>query len=253
MPKVLIIDTDRSLSSLASDERIEQVFGYKPRRFLNSKSVENFRDNMFERFVETTEDELGPIENEYWRLRTGRDVNYIVWDSLTSFQGIKRDELKSESSSGKLRIQDYGDLADSLEGLVTVFERSDIPFVAICHTKQTDDGSGISKYVPSLQGRMKEELFRHFDIVAYSLVQSDDAGNRSFVWQILADEYRDAKCRFEEVTKWAASKHGYIPQDFGLLTAKIKDAGYTKFNMLIIGPSGTGKTYSLRTLKNANI
>lgn len=255
MPKVLILDTDRSLASLASDDRIEQVFGYRPRRFLNSNSLLNLIDKMFERCVETYEDELGTAEQEYFRLREGKELHYVVLDSLTAFQQIKRKELKDESTTGRLRIQDYGELADSMEDVLYGLLGSNVPFIATCHTKAVDDGYGGTKFVPSLQGRMRDELFKHFDIVAYTIVRTDDDGNRQYLWQIVADEARDAKCRFEEVTKWAMKQptKGLIHQDFALLTAKIKDSGFNKFNMVIIGPSGTGKTYSLRTLKNAVI
>ena len=250
-PKVLIVDTDRGLSSLAPDDRIEDVFGYKPRRFIRSKSIQIFRDKMFENYVQVDEDALGPVENEYWKLKSGKELDYIVWDSLTSWQAMKREELKAESNTGKMTQNSWGDLADDLEELVTTFERSDVPFIATCHTKQVDDGSGTSTYGPSIQGRMKHELTRHFDIVAYSLASANEKGTREYKWQILADEYRAAGCRFDEISKWAAKNNGCIPPDFGLLTTKLQEAGYTKFNMLIIGPPKTGKTYSLRTLNDA--
>lgn len=36
LTKVLIYDFDRGLKSLADDDRIEKVFGYKPRRFIRT-------------------------------------------------------------------------------------------------------------------------------------------------------------------------------------------------------------------------
>jgi len=121
---------------------------------------------------------------------------------------------------------------------------------------EKDDSEGYLKYFPQLYGKMKQDILKYSDIVAYAVVETDANGNPSYKWQIVKDEKRDAKCRFHAVTKYALKHGGKIPQHYGSLVDLIrkgdgKEAGYDgPIHMLVVGPSGSGKTFSLRTLKN---
>ncbi len=249
MPKVVIYDFDRGLRSLGTDDRIEQVFGFKPRRFIKSESLWEFFDKTHKLEILQTEDELGICEQEYYI--TTKDFDFEVLDSLTAYSVQKKSELKADAP--RLSLPKYGELGEDIEDLVIKLTRSNSNFICIGHTKPTEDSDlGIVTYQPLLSGRMKDEISRHFDIVAYTLVETDrEKGTRSYYWQIVADERRSAKCRISEVSNYAMKNGGKIPQDFALLWNLLTDKRGIK--MLILGESGTGKTYSLRSLKDVSL
>lgn len=252
MPKVLIYDTDRGLASVGSDERIEQVFGYRPRRFIRTQSVFDLFDKLHKPKIIKTEDPLGVVEEEYYSVRDEFDIDLEVLDSLSAFQTQKKREIQDGK---KMTLPNWAELGDAIEELAFKLTRVDRPVIIVGHVKETkDDDLGIIRYVPALSGRMQVELSRVFDLVLYTIVTKDDKnGERQFLWQVLPDERRDAKSRYEEVSKFAEKHGGYMPQDFHLLFNLIKDGGHKNPKILIIGNSGSGKTYSLRTLKNVNL
>lgn len=253
MTKALIYDFDRGLASLGGDERIEEVFGFKPRRFIKSQSLHDTFDKLHEMYIKQTEDALGVCEEEWYRLRDGIAIDFEVLDSITAYQGQKKKDVKGDSD--KLYLGDYGLIGDDMENLVMKYTRTENNVIMIGHIKEVEDSDmGMIRYIPALSGRMKNEIMRSFDVVAYTIVtKNQQTGKTTFQWQLIADERRSAKCRYEDVTKWAAKTGGLIDQDFSLLFAKIFDAGYKNAKILILGDSGTGKTYSIRTLKNVNI
>ena len=250
MPKVLIYDFDRGLNSLAPDNKVEKVFGYKPRRFVKSDSLINTFDKLHELYIKVEQDVLGDVEEEWYRLREGVDIDFEVVDSITAFQAQKKRDVKG--TSARLTLPDWGVIGDDIESLVIKLTRTESNVIVIGHTKAMEDSDlGVTRYIPALSGRMREEMQRHFDIVAYTIVTADqESGKRDYYWQVLADERRSAKCRLKEVSEWAAKTKGLIPQDYDLLWKKIKDGGYENVKMFVLGDSGTGKTYSLRTLSN---
>lgn len=251
-PKVLIYDFDRGLNSVAPDDRIEEVFGYRPRRFVKSESLQNTFDKLHELYIKEAEDALGLVEEEWYRLREGVDIDFEVLDTITAYQGQKKRDIKKESKRDRISLPEWGIIGDDMEELVMKLTRTESNVIMFGHQKpQEDSDLGIISYVPALSGRMKEEIGRHFDIIAFTVVVTDKkSGQRKYYWQIIADERRSAKCRLAEVSDFAVKNKGLIPQDFGLLWKYINKGGYENVKILILGDSGTGKTYSIRTLKD---
>jgi hypothetical protein len=249
-PKIIVYDFDRGLKSIGSDEQIEQHFGYKPRRFIKTKSAFEFFASIHKPGVIKTTDALGDVEEEYWRTKPGIDIE--VLDSITAFSANKKKELKGTSS--KVTLPQYGELGEAVEDLVLLLTRTDKHAIIISHVApEKDDDLGIIRYVPGLTGKMKEQVGRYFDIIAYTHVKSDpkNPGKKEYLWQVLADERRDAKSRIDKISEYAAQNNGCIPQDFELLFNLAE--GYPALKILILGNSGTGKTYSLKSLSKIQI
>lgn len=248
-PKTLIYDIDRGMKSLASDERIEEVFGYKPRRFIRTGTMDALFTKLHEPAVIETEDALGTVEEEVFKVREG--IEFEVLDSLTAFQAQTKKEVKG--GADRITLPQWGEIGETLEALVLKLCRTNTNVIILGHVKsESDNDLGVVRFIPALSGRMQHEIGRYFDIVFFTRIELDSqTGQRQYLWQVLADERRSAKCRIEEVSKWAEEKHegipyGCMPQDFTLLFALAKD--YPAIKILILGESGTGKTRSLRTL-----
>lgn len=253
MPKVLIYDFDRGLNSVAPDDRIEEVFGFRPRRFIKAKSIRDTFDKLHEMYIKETKDALGTVEEEWYRIREGVDIDFEILDSITAYQTQEKKDVKGNAE--KLFLNDYGVIGEHIEDLVIKLTRTEANVIVIGHTKaQEDSDLGVIKYIPSMTGRMKEELMRHFDIVAYTIMETNrESGQRKYMWQLLADERRSAKSRLDTVSEWALKNKGLVPQDFDLLWKCIKEGSYSNVKMLILGDSGTGKTYSIRTLQDVKL
>lgn len=244
----LIYDFDRGTKSLATDERIEQAFGYKPRRFIKTNSAFDLFYKLHKKGVKKSTDELGDVEEEYWIAKPG--IDFEILDSITAFSALKKKEIKGINV--KLTLPQYGELGESVEDFIYLLTRTSNNVIVLGHTKsEKDDELGVIRYIPALTGRMANEAGRHFDVIAYTHVKTDGkTKTREYLWQILADDRYKAKCRIEPISDYAAKNGGFMPQDFELLFKLANDAGYTDLKILILGDSGTGKTYSLRTLRN---
>lgn len=253
MPNIIIFDIDRGLKSIGNDDRIEEVFGYRPRRFIRSEKISELFDKLHTPNVIQTEDILGIVEEEVYEIANGHEIDFEILDSITAHQAQKKKELKGNAA--RVTLPQWGELGEAIEDLILKLCRTNTNVIIIGHTKaQEDNDLGVISYIPALSGRMKDEIARYFDIVMYTVVSTDkNTGHREYLWQVIADERRAAKCRLDEVTKWAAKSRGLIPQDYELLFNKIKQGGYKAVKILVLGDSGTGKTYSLRTLKNVEV
>lgn len=246
MAKVLIIDTDNGLESLASDERIEGVYGYRPRRFISATSVIEMFDRLFEHVVIQHEDQLGKCEEEVYRLKADFELDAIVLDSLSAYQSAKKREVRG--SSDLVTLQMHGMIGEGVEDLITRLTRTNIAVIVTGHTKG-DSENEMTVYKPALTGRMAVEINRHFDIVMHSLTTTSHNGNTKHVWQINADATRACKSRLQSVSEALSKTGGRMPQDYEQLMSLINAGGYVAPKILVLGDSGTGKTYSLRTLK----
>jgi hypothetical protein len=250
-PKVLIYDQDRGLKSLATDERIKETFGYAPRRFIRTSSFIELFKKLHTATENKTEDILGEIIVEEFSING--DIQIEVLDSITAWASQKKKEAKG--SADRISLPMWGEIGESLEDLVVNLARTDTHVIILGHVKtEKDDDLGTLRYIPALSGRMQHEIGRHFDMVLYTIVEKDPRTNaRRYMWQVLADERRNAKCRVEEVSKFSAEdkRGGKIPQDFALLFNLCKE--HKALKILILGETGTGKTYSLRTLKGVRL
>lgn len=247
-PKTLVYDVDRGLKSLAPDDRITQEFGFKPRRFISATSMFKFFDSIHKLKGFKEEDVLGTYEEEFYAVDESLGLEIEVLDSISAFQAASKKEIKGDAERVSLPM--WGLIGEATEDLAMKLCRTNTDVIILGHTKsEADNDLGIIRYVPALSGRMKDEIGRHFDCVFYTVVETDNSGARSFKWQVLADERRDAKCRIEAVSKFAAKEDaGKMPQDFKKLF-ELAGSENQALKILILGNSGTGKTYSLRTLK----
>lgn len=241
--KILIYDFDKSLRTLGSDEKIKSSFGYAPRRFENTESFDKFFSDIHKFTRKESEDELGKvIEDSYTPVKP---IDIEVLDSITQLATLMRKEVRGESAKKKLTQADWGQLGEMVEDTLIKLCSTSNHMVIIGHTKwDKEEDTGMFKYMPSISGRMANEFGRYFDIVAFTRIQKNaTTGATEYMWQIVPDEKRTAKCRLRSVFKYC--RNGMIPQDFGLFELDKHES----LKIAIIGEPGTGKTHSLSTFK----
>ena len=103
-----------------------------------------------------------------------------------------------------------------------------------------DDGN---KVVPYIDGSSKEDISKWFDFVFYTktIVSGED---RQYRWiTSRSEKYDHAKDR-------TGLLDSEIEQDYQLVIAAANKQGFDGAKVLVIGPPGSGKTFSLQTLVN---
>ena len=101
-----------------------------------------------------------------------------------------------------------------------------------------DDGN---KVVPYIDGSSKEDISKWFDFVFYTKTIVD-GDNRNYRWiTARTEKYDHAKDR-------TGLLDAEIEQNFDLVLKAAKKKGFAGAKILVIGPPGSGKTYSLQTL-----
>ena len=101
-----------------------------------------------------------------------------------------------------------------------------------------DDGN---KVVPYIDGSSKEDISKWFDFVFYTKTVVD-GDNRQYRWiTARTEKYDHAKDR-------TGLLNTEIEQDYNLVLNAAKEKGFAGAKILVIGPPGSGKTYSLQTL-----
>lgn len=248
MKKVLFYDFDRGLTSLGSPESIEKEYGYLPRTFIKcARAMELFKKT-HKLKTDTIKDELGEIEVEYYD--THPSIGFEVLDSISAYSTMKKKEVRGDAK--KVTLPQYGEIKEDMEDLILAMTRTNTNSILIGHTKtEKDDELGYLRYIPSVTGSLANEMGRLFDLVLYTYVDVDGkTKERQYLWQVQADERRSAKCRVKGINELAEKNQGYIPQDYETIFKLAEKEGIKSLKILVLGESGTGKTYSLRTLKN---
>ena len=103
-PKTLIYDFDRSTASIGSDEKIQDVFGYRPRRFASTKGAFDFftkLHTMVSIKPDVESDPLGLLEEEKM-FNPNMPIDIEVLDSITAFQRAKKKEVKGTKEVKKM-------------------------------------------------------------------------------------------------------------------------------------------------------
>ncbi len=248
MKKVLFYDFDRGLSTLGSPETIEKEFGYRPRTFIETKRAMELFDRTHKLKKEEIKDSLGTIDIEYYD--THPSIGFEVLDSISAYSIMKKKEVRGTAK--KVTLPQYGEIKEDLEDLILALTRTNTSSILIGHTKtEKDEDLGILRSIPSVTGSMANEMGRLFDLVLYTEVQKDaKTGKRSYLWQVEADEKKAAKCRIQSIAEYASKNDGYIEQDYEKLFKMAYDEGIMFLKILVLGETGTGKTYALKTLKD---
>ena len=142
-----------------------------------------------------------------------------------------------------MKISSWGKLKNKLDGLLEYLTKLPGTIICNCHSKIQTMDTGGNKVLPYIDGSTKEDISKWFDFVLYAGTINKTNAVTEYVWHTnhtsLYDHAKDRTQLLENT----------IPQDYQLILDAANKRGYDGAKILIIGSPGTGKTYSLRTLK----
>ena len=242
--KTLMFDLEHGSQTLGSKEYIHKQFGFP---VLQPGSWDQFQmtiSKLYKQETVTEKIKIGTLEIEEYREivkpRNGTVVDALVLDTFSELS--KKYMRQLSDKDGKMKLQGWGQLKNKLDGALDFISKIPGVIICNCHSKvQTmDDGN---KVVPYIDGSSKEDISKWFDFVFYTKTIIS-GGSRSYKWITARDEkYDHAKDR-------TSLLEPEMDQDYNKVIAAAKEKGFDGAKILVIGPPGSGKTYSLQTLVN---
>ena len=217
--KLLYFDLEHGSKTLGSPEDVKKIFGYP---MLESGSWKEF---------------TATIKQLYKPVKVVEEVkigNINVKQEKTEIKPANETEIS-------------GIVVDTVSELSKKYQRSltKIPGIVImnCHSKMQHMDDGNMRLIPYIDGSSKEDISKWFDFVFYTKAVTDLKGNSTFMWRTQRTErYDNAKDRTQLLD-------AEIPQDYQLVIDAVKKKGWKGAKILVIGSPGSGKTYSLKTIR----
>ena len=149
--------------------------------------------------------------------------------------------------SGKMKLQEWGRLKNKLDTCLEFITRIPGNVILTCHSRTQTMDTGENRLLPYIDGSTKEDISKWFDFVFYTKTIVDAEGKRQYVWVTNRTEtYDHAKDRTQLLP-------AEMEQDFAQVLSAASIRGFNGSKILIIGSPGSGKTYSLKTLVNADV
>ena len=247
--KVLLFDLEDGSKTLGGKKIIKDMFGLP---VLCPSTYPQFKDTLMKLYtiktVEEKESIISGIEVTTKKNKTipieGINIDALVLDTFSELSKKYQRELSSKNRTNAMKIQDWGKLKNTLDGLLEFL--SHLPGILIMnvHAKINSLDDGTTKMLPYIDGSTKEDISKWFDFVFYTKTIENAKGEMVYIWHTQhSDRYAHAKDRTQLLAK-------EIRQDFQLPIEAAKKREFESVKILIIGEPGTGKTLSLKTLIN---
>ena len=240
--KTLMFDLEHGSQTIGSKEYIHKSFGFP---VLQPGSFDQFQNTMGKLYKGenvTEKIKVGDLEIDEQRTvvvpKNGTQIDALVLDTFSELS--KKYMRQLSDKEGKMKLQGWGQLKNKLDGVLDFLSKIPGVIICNCHSKiQTmDDGN---KVVPYIDGSSKEDISKWFDFVFYTKTVVD-GDNRQYRWiTARTEKYDHAKDR-------TGLLDTEIEQDYNLVLNAAKEKGFAGAKILVIGPPGSGKTYSLQTL-----
>ena len=248
---ILLFDLENGSKSLGNHNTIQKNFGLP---VLSPGRFEDFQVIMQNQLFETKADEhavqLGDLtiqehREEYVLRDPNLTIDVIVIDTFSELSKKYQRNL-TRDDGGTMKISSWGLLKNKLDDLLKYLTKLPGIIICNCHSKIQTMDTGGNKILPYIDGSTKEDISKWFDFVLYAGTVNKPNSATEYVWHTQHTSLHDhAKDR----TQLLGST---IPQDYQLVLNAANERGYDGAKILIIGSPGTGKTYSLHTLKASN-
>ena len=246
--KVLYFDLEHGSQTLGSRDAIAKMFGYPMLSPSTWKQFQSVIGQLYSTKTETVELKIGnitvPEERNVVVPKNGTVVDAIVLDTFSELSKKYMRSLTGKDNS--MKLQDWGRLKNTLDVALEFITRIPGVVVATCHSKTNTLDNGTSKIIPYIDGSTKEDISKWFDFVFYTKTSTSSKGERKYLWITKRTEtYDHAKDRTDLLP-------AEMEQDYSQVIAAANKKGFDGCKILIIGSPGSGKTWSLKTLKGGS-
>jgi hypothetical protein len=247
--KTLYFDVEHGSQTLGSKETISKQFGLP---MLNPTTWDEFQSIIGKIYknelVKEKVDMGGGLTLEQSKSKVITRGNFkadtVVIDTFSELS--KKFMRTLTDKSGKMKLQEWGRLKNKLDTCLEFITRLPGNVICTCHSRTQTMDTGENRLLPYIDGSTKEDISKWFDFVFYTKTTVGPDGKRQYLWVTGRTEmYDHAKDRTQLLD-------AEMDQDFGKVLEAANKKGFEGSKILIIGSPGSGKTYSLKTLVNAN-
>lgn len=151
-----------------------------------------------------------------WFFKNYKEQGYtmLAIDSLTRLQRLITQHMNDKSKTSKLTYDEFAELLAIMRKLCDVITRSkEFSTIVTCLDVETkDDGKGVIKENPNLEGKFAFEVFGYFDNAVVSRVGKDKNGALTYWLEVAGDERTAAKTRMTHLRGKTT-----IPNDYKFL------------------------------------
>ena len=253
--KFLPLDVDRSFASIGGDAAATKLFGKSPVPISRGlRQISKIIDRLFTvQEIDIEDDFLGKGKSLGAVLSPRAKelgIGGLIIDTISNaFTQEERNivgaiDLTNIDKVRMMEQRDWGTLKRIANDLFYKLFVSPIPLILNSHYEIQKDGeSGKMFWGPALGGKSKEEIKKIFDVIVFNRVSPGVDGARTYRWLTRPTEQFLAKDRLSVLDS-------EMPMDFGIIFDRYAQAGIMNPKILVIGDSGTGKTFALRTVAN---
>tara|TARA_R110002020_G_scaffold249703_2_gene463677 strand:- start:25999 stop:26925 length:927 start_codon:yes stop_codon:yes gene_type:complete len=248
--KTLYFDVEHGSQTLGSKKAITEKFGLP---MLTPSSWDEFQIVIGKIYKSETKKEKIDMGNGFMVEQTVSkivprgdfNVDTLVIDTFSELS--KKFMRTLTDKSGKMKLQEWGRLKNKLDTCLEFITRLPGNVICTCHSRTQTMDSGENKLMPYIDGSTKEDISKWFDFVFYTKTVTGADGKRKYLWVTNRTEmYDHAKDRTQLLPD-------EMPQDYAQVLSAAHMKGFEGSKILIIGSPGSGKTYSLKSLVNADV
>jgi hypothetical protein len=250
--KALVFDVDKSLSTLGGIDKQREIFGVAPVRVAGGlNTINRYIDQLFTANKIPVEHELLGETGEFEYIidfnEKGKELglNMVVVDTATMLGQQERRNIIREREMITMDMQGWGIYGERMHQFFAKMKINQNPWVMTAHIKRDSDDNQVTIEIPSLKGSIAMDCAAYFDVIMYTKIEKDAKG-RAKKWQWIT--------RADRKHIIAKSRGDVLPpimdQDLGAVLRAYHDWGETAPKILIIGDSGTGKSWSLGTINS---
>jgi len=243
--KTLFIDTENGYKSLGSKEDLESLFGYPVFQPGTWEAFTSTLTGLFEHSKEKVEHKVGNIvveeEQILFRPKASTDVDMLVIDTGTELM-MKLSSQVKKGSGPSLTQQEWGEIKSYWRKLMEMLNGLSVNLIMNVHLRAEEDESGITRYVPSIEGSSRHDIAKWFDFVFYTKTVLEPDGSKSYKWVTSRTE------QFPHAKDRSGILEDEIDQDYAMVMAAVESRGWDVARILVCGTPGSGKTLALKSL-----
>jgi len=264
----LLFDYDRSLSSIGGKGGVEDALGLPPiqmtdgvSRFMQTlKSVYRWKEitlnhPVLGEAVQQTERRIVPNEQGQ-----EHDLGGIVVDSFTRLAQYELEKTAERMNAqreqeGKKALDNlsrswWGNYGERLTRCFAMFAKMDSTVICTAHEAIDSDDVGKRYRTVNMKGAAASKIPEYFDVVAFLGSDGDGKDKDRYVRVTDSPTYRQAKDRLDVLDEKVYFVRGgeLVPDALSSVVTTYRENGTPYPNILLVGPSGAGKTLLLGTL-----